>query len=71
MTAPKDNEEYLKRIFSSGYVLGRKHGYATAVDESYPELLAGQNDVGRQVGDAITDYLNPGGLRVDPNQDFG
>jgi hypothetical protein len=66
-----DQEQHLKRIFTSGYMLGQKHGYANAVDESYPELREGQTEVGREVGDAITQYLNPHAIRQDPSDDFG
>jgi hypothetical protein len=65
-------EEILKkRIFTSGYMLGKKHGYTDAVEESYPELQEGQTEVGAAVGDAITQYLNPHNRRSDPSADFG
>lgn len=69
---PTDTVEEIlgKRIFAAGYMTGKKHGYSDAVEESYPELRV--EDVAREVGDAITSYLNPHGLRrSNPLDDFG
>jgi hypothetical protein len=60
---------YLKRVFTSGYMLGRKHGYATAVEESYPELRGGEPELS-QDGDPFDNYLYPLQLPQDPNKDF-
>ena len=66
-----ESDETLKRrIFTSGYMLGKKHGYDDATVDSYPELEEGQTYVGRAVNDAIQDYLNPHQNRPDPASDF-
>jgi hypothetical protein len=70
----QDVEKYLQRIFTSGYMLGKEHGYKQATDESYPELKNPSDEVPKAIGDAISSYLNPNNVSTtdnDPNNDFG
>lgn len=66
----ENHNEREARIFAAGYMLGGRHGYSAAVEESYPELQEGQTEVGLEVDQNIKAWYSGKYRPTDPSEDF-